>query len=89
MVMAENIARDYIKGIYFTKKNCFMGNQWLINRIERFWCAVIYYTREYCSYTIDGLRKNIPEAFKSISSATINRYYKHCCKIINAYNSGL
>jgi hypothetical protein len=38
---------------------------------------------------MEGLRKDIPEAFKSISSATINRYYKHCCKIINAYNSGL
>jgi hypothetical protein len=57
--------------------------------IERFWCAAKYYARENCSYTIEGLRKNILEAFKSISSATINRYYKHCCKIINAYNSGL
>jgi hypothetical protein len=60
-----------------------------LNFTKQFWCAAKYYTRENCSYTIEGLRKNILDAFKFFSSAAINCYYKHCSKTINAYNSSL
>ncbi len=69
--------------IFYPKFHC------ELNFIERFLCAANYYTRENCSYTIEGLRKNIPEAFKSISSATINRHDKLCCKVTITYNGGL
>jgi hypothetical protein len=80
--LQEEIKAAGYNVIFYPKFHC--G----VNFIERFWCAAKYYTRENCSYTIGGLRKNILEAFKSISSATINYYYKHCCKIINTYNTG-
>jgi len=59
-----------------------------LNFIERFWCASKHYTRENCEYSLNGLRKTLPAAFKSISTATINRYYHLCCRIINAYIDG-
>jgi hypothetical protein len=31
----------------------------------------------------------VPEALHSISSATINRYYKHCMRIFIAYREGI
>ena len=68
--------------IFYPKFHC------EINFIERFWCAAKLYARENCEYTIDGLRRTIPAAFQSISSATICRFYKHCSRIIDAYNNG-
>jgi hypothetical protein len=68
--------------IFYPKFHC------EINFTERFWCAAKHYTRENCEYTIDGLRRTIPEAFKSIPTATISRFYMHCSRIIDAYNNG-
>jgi hypothetical protein len=68
--------------IFYPKFHC------ELNFIERFWCAAKHYARENCVYTIDGLRGTIPTAFKSIPTATINRFYKHCSRIIDAYSSG-
>ena len=39
-------------------------------------------------YTIESLRTTILAAFRSISSATINKYYHHCVRTIEAYASG-
>ena len=68
--------------IFYPKFHC------ELNFIERFWCAAKYYVRENCTYSIDGLRRTIPAAFKSISTATINRYYEHCSRTIDAYING-
>lgn len=68
--------------IFYPKFHC------ELHFIERFWCASKHYTRENCEYSLNGLRKTLPAAFKSISTATINRYYHLCCRIINAYIDG-
>jgi len=49
-----------------------------------------HYARENCEYNLNGLRlrKTLPAAFKSVSTASINRYYQHCCRIIEAYIDG-
>ena len=55
---------------------------------ELHWCASKHYARENCEYNLNGLRKTLPAAFKSVSTASINRYYQHCCRIIEAYIEG-
>jgi hypothetical protein len=40
-------------------------------------------------YSLDGLRKTIPAALDSVSTASINRYYYHCLRIMSAYRNGL
>jgi len=69
--------------IFYPKFHC------ELNFIERFWCAAKHYTRENCRYTFDDLRKTIPAAFKSIPTATINRFYHHCARTMDAYRNGL
>lgn len=68
--------------IFYPKFHC------ELNFIERFWCAAKHNVRENCEYTMDGLRRTIPAAFKSISTATINRFYKLCSRTIDAYIHG-
>ena len=58
------------------------------NFIERFWCAAKYYTRENCGYSLGDLRTTIPAAIQSIPTATINRFYHQCDRIIDAYSTG-
>ena len=43
---------------------------------------------ENCEYSLNDLRQTISKAFESIPVATINRFYQHCARIINAYNDG-
>ena len=40
--------------------------------------------RENCEYSLNDLRQTISKAFESIPVATINRFYQHCARIINA-----
>ena len=68
--------------IFYPKFHC------ELNFIERFWCAAKYYTRENCLYTIESLRTTIPAAFRSITSASINKFYHHCVRAIEAYAGG-
>ena len=68
--------------IFYPKFHC------ELNFIERFWCSAKHYTRENCSYSLTGLRATIPAALKSVSTATINRYYNHCNNTIKAYSDG-
>jgi hypothetical protein len=68
--------------IFYPKFHC------ELNFIERFWCASKHYARENCEYNLNGLRKTLPAACKSVSTASIYRYYQHCCRIIEAYIEG-
>jgi hypothetical protein len=58
------------------------------NFFERFWCGAKWYTRENCEYTWESLKKNLPLALDSVSTATIHRYYKHCVRTLDAYIEG-
>jgi hypothetical protein len=42
---------------------------------------------EHCECSLESLRKFLPEALKSVSSAAINRYYYRCMRILNAFDS--
>ncbi len=81
--LQEEIEAAGYNVIFYPKIQC------ELNSIEQFWGAAKYYTREHCSYAIDGLWKYFPKACKSNPSATINQYHKHCCKIIIAYRKSL
>jgi hypothetical protein len=59
-----------------------------LNFIERFWCPYKWHIREHCEYSLESLRRILPEALKSVSSETINRYYHRCMRILNACDSG-
>jgi len=80
--LQEEIEASGHSVIFYPKFHC------ELNFIERFWCAAKHYTRENCLYTIESLRTTIPAAFRSISSATINKFYYHCVRTIEAYASG-
>jgi hypothetical protein len=55
--------------------------------IEKFWCSCKTYM-DHCTFTLQGLRKILPEAIKSVSTATINRYYHLCIRTLDAYFTG-
>ena len=59
-----------------------------LNFVERFWCAAKWYARENCEYSFDGLRQLVPAALESVSIASVNRYYGHCARAIDAYSEG-
>ena len=43
------------------------------------------YARENCEHSLEGLRKIVPAALDSVSAVSINRYYNHCARVIDAY----
>ncbi|RPA83521.1 hypothetical protein BJ508DRAFT_375057 [Ascobolus immersus RN42] len=65
--------------IFYPKFHC------ELNFIERFWASAKYYARENCQYDLAGLRLTIPAALESVSTVTINRFYKGIERTIDAY----
>jgi hypothetical protein len=68
--------------IFYPKFHC------KLNFIETFWFLRKTYTRDHCTFKIQGLRKILPEAIKPVSAATINRYYHRCMRTLDAYFTG-
>ena len=61
-----------------------------LNFIEKYWCGSRkWYAWENCLYTFTGLRVTVPEAFNSVSPATIHRHYLHCMRTIDACATGV
>ena len=60
----------------------------VLNFIERFWCAAEWYAGGNCEYSLEGLRKIVPAALDSVSAVSINRYYNHCTRVIDAHADG-
>jgi hypothetical protein len=65
--------------IFYPKFHC------KLNFIKKIWCSCKAYTRDHCTFTIQGLRKILPEAIKSVSTVTINQYYHRCMRTLDAY----
>lgn len=80
--LEEEINRSGHLVIFYPKFHC------ELNFIERFWCSAKRYARDNCTYGLAGLRETVPKAISSIPTATINRYYNRCERIIEAYRSG-
>jgi hypothetical protein len=81
--LQEELEAAHQEVIFYPRFHC------ELNFIERYWCSTKHYTRENCSYTFQGLREILPSALASVPSATINRYYHHCMRTLEAYASGL
>lgn len=60
-----------------------------LNFIEFFWGAVKHYLRENCDYTFSTLQKNMPQALKSVSIETIQKWEHRVWRWIDAYEGGL
>ena len=69
--------------IFYPKFHC------ELNFIEKYWCGSKWNARENCLYTFTGLRETVPEAFNSVSPATIHRHYLHCMRTIDACATGV
>ena len=43
---------------------------------------------ENSEYSLEGLREIVPAALDSVSADSINRYYNHCARVIDASTDG-
>jgi hypothetical protein len=56
--------------IFLPKFHC------VLNPIERCWAQAKRFTRSHCNYTIDSLRKNVPDGLDSVSVENIQNHYR-------------
>lgn len=60
-----------------------------LNHIEHFWAHAKRYARNHCDYTLEGLRKRVPEALASVRSHTILGHDKSCLRKMDLYRQGI
>ena len=73
----------YHKVIYYPKFHC------ELNHIEHFWCNGKDHARMECDYTLDGLRKHVPQALASVKNSTILGCYNRCRRKMQLYREGV
>ena len=59
-----------------------------LNPIERVWSQAKRHTRAYSNYSITGLRRNIPEAFDTVSVENIQNYFRRVRDYMYGYLLG-
>jgi hypothetical protein len=72
----ENLGHLVIFGVKFHPE---------LAAIEYFWGEAKRHTRGNCNYSLDGLRKTVPQALLSVSTATIRRQFAHVQRYMKAY----
>lgn len=60
-----------------------------LNPIERVWAQMKRYTRAHCNYSIQSLRRNIPDAFNSITEENIANHFRKVQHYMFGYLEGL
>ena len=56
--------------------------------IENFWGFSKAYTRQHCDYSINTLRKTVPESLDAVPLSSIRKYFRRACHLMQAYNQG-
>jgi len=78
----EGLSNHY-RVLYYPKFHC------ELNHIEYFWCHSKRYARESCDYTIDGLRRHVPDALAQVRNSTILGSFESCMKKMELYRQGI
>ncbi len=60
-----------------------------LNPIERVWAQLKRYTRAHCNYSIQSLRKNIPDAYDSVTLENILNHYRKVRHHMFCYLEGM
>ena len=73
----------YHKVIYYPQFYC------EFNHIEHFWCNGKNYSKIECDYTLNRLRKYVPQALANVKSSTILGGYDRCRRKMQLYREGV
>lgn len=60
-----------------------------LNPIERCWAQAKRYTRAYSNYTIDGLRRNVPNGLDSVTLENIKNHFRKVRVYMFGYLQGI
>ena len=69
--------------MYYPKYHC------ELNHIEHFWCSAKKWARENCNYSLEGLRRCVPQVLASVTNYTILAYYHRCGQKMDLYREGI
>ena len=78
----EGLSNRY-RVLYYPKFHC------ELNYIEYFWYHSKWYARESCDYTIDDLRRHVPDALVQVRNSTILGSFESCMKKMELYRQGI
>jgi hypothetical protein len=81
--LQEEIEARRHKVIFYPKFHC------ELNPIESYWCKAKWYAREYCDYSLEGLRRTVPKALASVDKKSIWGFFNRSMRILEAYRDGL
>lgn len=60
-----------------------------LNPIEQFWAQLKRYTRAHFKYNIQSLRKNVPDAYETVSLENIQNHFRKVKHYMFGYRQGL